>query len=161
VQVQTGLRDVRFDGATQRTPIYWRDHLPLEAQIIGPAVIEQTDTHGQLRDGSQTIPPPRDLGRVRRGRERSDRVAGWCALFTPEHLGKEQNIPLAPGDRVQTPGGGGYGDPMTRDPDLTAEDARLGRYTAEQTQALLDVTVDGTCVPDIDATRHSRTKCLR
>lgn len=55
MQVQTGLRDVRFDGATQRTPIYWRDHLPLEAQIIGPAVIEQTDTHGQLRDGSQTI----------------------------------------------------------------------------------------------------------
>ena len=32
---------------------------------------------------------------------------------TPEHLSKEQDIPLSAGDRVRvkTPGGGGYGDP--------------------------------------------------
>ncbi len=34
-------------------------------------------------------------------------------LHVPEHLSKEQDIPLRPGDRVrvQTPGGGGYGKP--------------------------------------------------
>ena len=48
---------------------------------------------------------------------------------TPEHLSKEQDIPLGPGDRVRvrTPGGGGYGPPEDRDPALSAEDARLGR----------------------------------
>lgn len=47
----------------------------------------------------------------------------------PEHLSKEQDIPLGPGDRVRvrTPGGGGYGPPDARDPALTAEDRRLGR----------------------------------
>jgi N-methylhydantoinase B len=54
--------------------------------------------------------------------------------FTPEHLSKAQDIALAPGDRVRvrTPGGGGYGDPMARDPALVAEDVRLGRYSAEE-----------------------------
>lgn len=47
----------------------------------------------------------------------------------PEHLSKEQDIDLVPGDRVRvkTPGGGGYGDPASRDPELAAEDVRLGR----------------------------------
>jgi N-methylhydantoinase B len=53
----------------------------------------------------------------------------------PEHLSKAQDIALKPGDRVRvrTPGGGGYGPPVARDPALVAEDVRLGRYT--QTQA--------------------------
>ena len=35
----------------------------------------------------------------------------------PEHLSKDQDIPLQAGDRVEvmTPGGGGYGDPFARD----------------------------------------------
>ncbi|MDQ7080371.1 MAG: hydantoinase B/oxoprolinase family protein [Paracoccaceae bacterium] len=52
----------------------------------------------------------------------------------PEHLSKEQDIPLRPGDRVrvQTPGGGGYGKPEKRAHDLIDEDLRLGRYTRDQ-----------------------------
>ncbi len=37
-------RPVRFEGAWFDTPIYWRDHLPLEMEIRGPAIIEQMDT---------------------------------------------------------------------------------------------------------------------
>ncbi len=50
--------------------------------------------------------------------------------YTPEHLSKEQDIPLKPGDRVEvkTPGGGGYGNPADRDPAAVAEDKRLGYY---------------------------------
>jgi len=50
-------------------------------------------------------------------------------MYVPEHLSKEQDIPLKAGDRVRvrTPGGGGYGDPAERDPELMAEDKRLGR----------------------------------
>lgn len=49
--------------------------------------------------------------------------------YIPEHLSKEQDIPLQAGDRVRvkTPGGGGYGDPADRDAALTEEDHRLGR----------------------------------
>lgn len=47
----------------------------------------------------------------------------------PAHLSKEQDIPLQAGDRVRvrTPGGGGYGDPNQRSPELSTEDERLGR----------------------------------
>jgi N-methylhydantoinase B len=49
--------------------------------------------------------------------------------YIPEHLSKEQDIPLQAGDRVRvkTPGGGGYGPALERDLDLIKEDERLGR----------------------------------
>ncbi len=40
----TNTRDVVFDGTLHATPIYWRDHLPADATLAGPAVIEQLDT---------------------------------------------------------------------------------------------------------------------
>jgi N-methylhydantoinase B len=50
----------------------------------------------------------------------------------PQHLSKEQDIPLKAGDRVyvDTPGGGGYGDPNERDPQLIAHDIAMGYYPA-------------------------------
>lgn len=74
--------------------------------------------------------------------------------FTPEHLSKAQDIPLTAGDRVRvgTPGGGGYGDPFTRPPELVAEDVRLGRYSAEEARALFGVALDPGCVPDVAET---------
>lgn len=49
--------------------------------------------------------------------------------YIPEHLSKEQDIPLQAGDRVRvkTPGGGGYGPASERDVRLIKEDKRLGR----------------------------------
>lgn len=41
---QTATRRVMFDGQWHDTPIYWRDHLPIDAKISGPAIIEQMDT---------------------------------------------------------------------------------------------------------------------
>lgn len=59
-------------------------------------------------------------------------------VWVPGHLSKAQDVALRPGDRVRvrTPGGGGYGPPAQRDLALIAEDVRLGRYSAEQAQAL-------------------------
>ena len=64
--------------------------------------------------------------------------------FPPPHLSKAQDIPLKAGDRVRvgTPGGGGYGNPLTRDPSLVAEDVRLGRYTPTQARDMFGVAVD-------------------
>lgn len=79
--------------------------------------------------------------------------------YVPKHLSKEQDIPLAPGDRVhvRTPGGGGYGNPFARDPALVAEDVRLGRYTADEARGLFGVALaPGTFTVDEGATRLLR-----
>jgi len=41
---RTGTRDLRIDGTTREVAVYWRDHLPLDAVIEGPAIVEQMDT---------------------------------------------------------------------------------------------------------------------
>jgi len=48
---QTDTRAVMFDGAWHETAIYWRDHLPLDVEINGPAIIEQMDTTILLEPG--------------------------------------------------------------------------------------------------------------
>jgi N-methylhydantoinase B len=66
----------------------------------------------------------------------------------PEHLSKDQDIPLTAGDRVEvmTPGGGGYGDPLARDPALVLRDVRRGYYSRDSARALfgVSVTAEGT-----------------
>ncbi|SLN25830.1 Acetophenone carboxylase delta subunit [Roseovarius gaetbuli] len=83
------------------------------------------------------------------------------APHVPVHLSKEQDIPLAPGDRVcvRTPGGGGYGNPFARDPSAVSEDVRLGRYTRAEGEALFGVVLqDGpACAVDVEATRVLRS----
>jgi len=41
---RSGERPVWFDGRWIDTPIYWRDHLPIDASFRGPAIVEQMDT---------------------------------------------------------------------------------------------------------------------
>ena len=41
-EAQSGTRQVWFDGWTE-TPVYWRDHLPADATLTGPAIVEQMD----------------------------------------------------------------------------------------------------------------------
>ena len=42
-KAEKGQRRVYFGGWID-TPVYWRDHLPLDAELTGPAIIEQMDT---------------------------------------------------------------------------------------------------------------------
>ncbi|MHA3976950.1 hydantoinase/oxoprolinase family protein [Halovulum sp. GXIMD14794] len=41
---RTAIRPVRFVGQWHDTPVYWRDHMPADAVLTGPAVVEQMDT---------------------------------------------------------------------------------------------------------------------
>ncbi len=50
-EAQTGHRSVRFDGAWHDTPVYWRDHLPADARLTGPAILEQMDTTTVIEPG--------------------------------------------------------------------------------------------------------------
>lgn len=45
-------RPVFFDGDWIETPVYWRDHLPLEVAIDGPAIVEQIDTTTVINPGA-------------------------------------------------------------------------------------------------------------
>ncbi len=106
----------------------------------------------ELRRGNATASFVMDHGRFgpqgalggRDGQPNTVVISQSGKTCIPEHLSKEQDIPLKPGDRVrvQTPGGGGYGDPLTRDPQRVLEDVLLDRYTVEQALNLFAEVID-------------------
>ncbi|MBL3703236.1 hydantoinase/oxoprolinase family protein [Sulfitobacter sp. BDSS02] len=51
-QAETGRRTVYFDG-WHDTPIYWRDHLPADFTLTGPAIIQQMDTTVLIEPGDR------------------------------------------------------------------------------------------------------------
>lgn len=57
---------------------------------------------------------------------------------------KGSGIELQPGDRVRvvTPGGGGFGDPREREPDLVGRDLRRGYISAQTAQAVYGIEPD-------------------
>jgi N-methylhydantoinase B len=80
--------------------------------------------------------------------------------MTPEHLSKEQDIALKPGDRVrvQTPGGGGYGNPLKRDVHAVAEDVRLGRYSVAEAKTEFGVVLTPELRVDVERTDIDRAE---
>jgi len=84
--------------------------------------------------------------------------------YVPEHLSKEQDIPLKAGDRVnvKTPGGGGYGDPFQRVPEAVLEDVVMQRYSVEQARVLFGVVLAGDPLQvDLGATQAARRQMKR
>ena len=79
--------------------------------------------------------------------------------YHPPHLSKDQDILIGEGDGVivKTPGGGGYGDPLDRDPERVAADVRRGYYTPDQARDLFGVAVD----PATGAVMEAETTELR
>ena len=80
--------------------------------------------------------------------------------YIPPHLSKDQDIQIAAGDTVSvcTPGGGGFGDPLMRDPALVETDVRRGYYTVDQVADLFGVVIDAaTLTLDAAATQARRT----
>ena len=65
--------------------------------------------------------------------------------YRPPHRSKDQDIELQAGDsvRVSTPGGGGFGDPLEREPALVARDVTRGYYTPAEAAQLFGVVLVG------------------
>ncbi len=78
--------------------------------------------------------------------------------YIPPHLSKDQDILVREGDRVHvsTPGGGGFGNPMKRDPVAVLRDVKRGYYTVIEAQALFGVVIRDDEV-DESATISTRT----
>jgi len=76
-----------------------------------------------------------------RGRKWIDRADGTRAVLPS----KVHDVPVAPGDVLHfvTWGGGGWGDPLSRDPDLVALEVRRGLVSAEGAERYGVVVRDG------------------
>ncbi|MFO0997520.1 MAG: hydantoinase B/oxoprolinase family protein [Alphaproteobacteria bacterium] len=79
--------------------------------------------------------------------------------YTLPHFSKDQGLHVNGGDMVlvSTPGGGGYGNPLERDPGLVERDVSLGYYTAEDASKRFGVVLDQKSL----AVDQSATKALR
>jgi N-methylhydantoinase B len=84
--------------------------------------------------------------------------------YTSPHWSKDEDIRVKAGDliTVRTPGGGGYGDPLDRDPALVRRDVARGYFTVEDAERDYGVVLRG-APPAVDAgatarLRESRTR---
>jgi N-methylhydantoinase B len=83
------------------------------------------------------------------------------ALIQPSKIpGKVSGFPLRHGDvvRIESAGGGGYGDPLDRDELLVRRDVVLGYLTAEQANARYGVVLNDAFAIDQATTAAKRTQ---
>jgi N-methylhydantoinase B len=81
-----------------------------------------------------------------------------AGMHAPPMASKITGIRLGPGDRLrlETPGGGGWGDPQTRPEEAVARDVRRGLLTSEAARRDYGVAVDATGTVDATATAALR-----
>ncbi|QEC46964.1 hypothetical protein FSW04_04740 [Baekduia soli] len=83
------------------------------------------------------------------------------STFTRPKQGNE--MPLGPDDVIEyiVGGGGGYGDPLEREPERVAADVHEGRTSIEAARRHYGVELDATGAVDADATACARTAIRR
>lgn len=84
-------------------------------------------------------------------------------IQTPPMVSKMVGIKLLRGKtlKLETPGGGGYGDPLTRDVNAVAADVASGFVSPEQASQRYGVVVDDNHVVDMSATAQTRKTLSR
>ena len=77
---------------------------------------------------------------------------------TPPLVSKVTDIKIRRGQKVrlETPGGGGFGDPAAREPERVARDVRLGYVSRQKALADYKVVLRDDLSPDADATAAAR-----
>jgi N-methylhydantoinase B len=82
--------------------------------------------------------------------------------YTSPHWSKDEDLAVKAGDlvTVRTPGGGGYGDPLERDPALVRRDVVRGYVTVEDAERDYGVVLRGT-PPTVDATATAALRASR
>ncbi len=83
----------------------------------------------------------------------------------PPHITKDANLPLRKGTRFRqaTPGGGGFGNPLERDPAAVAEDVHNAYVSPQNAREVYGVVLkgapkDGTLKVDERATEALRRR---
>jgi len=75
--------------------------------------------------------------------------------ITDVHIGRGHKV------RLETPGGGGFGDPLSRDPARVVRDVRLGYLSREAARRDYKVILRNDGALDIEATAHARLEAPR
>jgi N-methylhydantoinase B len=77
---------------------------------------------------------------------------------TPPLVSKVTDIKIRRGQKVrlETPGGGGFGDPMTREPERVVRDVRLGYVSREAARRDYRVVLRADGALDGEATAQAR-----
>ncbi len=82
--------------------------------------------------------------------------------YRSPHWSKDEDIRVGAGDvvHVRTPGGGGYGDPLARDPELVRRDVVRGYLTVEDGERDYGVVLAG-APPAVDGPATARRRAQR
>ena len=86
-------------------------------------------------DGPRPLRPARLFG-GKAGAPNEVVVERRGTTYRSPHWSKDEDLHVVAGDavHVRTPGGGGYGDLLTRDPELVRRDVARGYFTAEDAE---------------------------
>ncbi len=79
--------------------------------------------------------------------------------YRPPHISKDEGIPMEPGDllTLETPGGGGYGNPLDRPHELVSEDVKRGYYCTNVAESEYGVLIkEDTGEVDVERTQELR-----
>ncbi len=109
--------------------------------------------------GDKNIIPPFGVAAGKSGAANRFTVVRDGQLIEPSPIpGKVGAYPLEKGDivRMESSGGGGYGDPLTRDPDRVLRDVTLGYISSDQAETRYGVVLDGAGAVDEAATTAKR-----
>ena len=131
-------------------------------QVVRYGLIPDSEGPGRMRGGCGMLRELRCLGErtvISIGADRR-KFTPW-GIDTDQHargsdchviaadgsarrLPTKMHIELSPGDRlrIETPGGGGWGDPRQRDPEAVADDVQAGLIAAERARQFYAVAVD-------------------
>ena len=87
-------------------------------------------------------------------------AAGAVALRSGKPIRPKgrQTVPARDAIRLSLPGGGGFGDPRTRDPQAVCDDVLDGLITAEEARRDYGVAIDGHGRVDLNETARLRAR---
>ena len=131
------------------------------SQALDPTYYNLVDARFSIRSMRHVLPPNGCAG-GRSGRTGDIRINPGSAQEKRLPT-RYADYPLRAGDafRLDTPGGGGYGDPLLRDPERVLADVRNGAVTVEAAQRDYGVVVTGDAgswAIDAQATRALRAR---
>lgn len=81
--------------------------------------------------------------------------------YRPPHITKDEGVRMSEGDvlRLETPGGGGYGDPLSRPPEKVLRDLELGYYSRQTARRQYGVLIrKGSPALDLEGTARLRAR---
>lgn len=125
-------------------------------KVLAPTAVSATaDRH---RQGAWGIADGREGRPNRFAVRRDDREYSFVELFNLVSPSKFANVPLRAGDEyiVESGGGGGFGDPLLRDPDLVRRDVEYGFISPEVAYDVYGIVLASNGALDTKATEQRR-----